>query len=316
MHTRRVLSDASGELAALDILQNAQNIAMDAPLALVFGWTGSTLSALDRTSKAYRERGFHVATVPGRFRPGLSFSIYDAEQLRKELEPLVAELLVGFPRWLRPGGPPIVIHLFSNGGAHGLHFTALNLKRMGQGRGIRFSLVSPRLIILDSSPNIPLVGDSGIVRQLNSTSISALAHFFVPILNFSIPPSAPARLLTLGMATGAVVSASFARLALTLVAPRYISNMGREMLSGLKNPDLNSADRLFLCGDADVICRVDEIRSFAASEGKRLGIEPEIVVFKGTGHVAHAAKWKKEYWQAVDRGLEKAGIAIRQGAKL
>lgn len=311
-----VIGDPKSPIARIDTLGNAPY--SDAPLCLLMGFTGSNFAALDRYAKSWSERGFHVCVIPGRFRLGLSFSLYDVQDLERDMRELAVELVGQFPGHFKRGehGNAVVAHLFSNGGAHSLFVLGRLLDGMsGTVDGEKPSLKSTKLLVLDSSPNVTLVGDTGVLRQFNPTAISALAHFFVPILGFKIPPSPLPRSSTLLLASGSVVAASLIRAACYVVAPSMVSNMGKEMVQGLENGDLKVAERLYLCGDADEICSVDEIRGFAEKEGERLGKKPTIVVFKGTGHVAHAPKWRAEYWAAIDRGLERARIAARSSKR-
>jgi hypothetical protein len=299
------ISDVSGPLiGSLSILLNASK---DAPLAIVLGWTGSTPAALEKSAAAYRDRGFHVAVLASRFRLGISFSVYDLDALVKELDPFASILLRELPDAFRQPGPNIVVHLFSNGGAHTLYMLLENLGKRTLAGDISPNMKNAALLVADSSPYIALVSESGYMRQLNPRAISAIANFFVPILG--VKSNLPVRILTLVMSFASIVGVGLARPFIALVKPELISNMGEEMKKGLRHPDFDGASRLFLCGTGDAIVYPEDVKEFAGAEEKRLGKPMEVAVFEGTGHVAHAAGWKGKYWAEVDRALAKVGIS-------
>ncbi|KAI9024625.1 hypothetical protein DFJ74DRAFT_50727 [Hyaloraphidium curvatum] len=306
-HVDIPLNDAQGLFATLHLRANAppRN-----PVAILFGWTGSSARMLEKYAAGYRARGFHVMAVPSRFHFGLTFSVYSLDRLRKEMDVVVDALKEHLPGVLGPeSGQPeqVVVQVFSNGGSHSLYHFLSNLDRRREA-GEQVSLSKTVLLVMDSSPNL-----KGEVEraQFSLSAIRGFARFLMPNLGWKPTPTNETLVFMIALVTFPAML--LARPFLPFVAPSLAGHdFSTEVRAALTSPEFDRALRLFLYGPGDIMVPAEGIRIFRDDEMARLGKDRiSFREFEGSAHVQHGMKWPKEYWEAVDGALNKAGIKAK-----
>ncbi|KID93450.1 hypothetical protein MAJ_10588, partial [Metarhizium majus ARSEF 297] len=182
-----------------------------------------------------------------------------------------------FPTATQSSSPPLLIHIFSNGGSSSIANLYDQYAAMaGPDEDKR---LPPHVTILDSCPGLWSMPHA---VAFVSVSLSPFQRLIAaPILY------AWAAVWSISMALG--------------IMPDFMGDWGR---AHNNNPG-NAAEirRVYIYSPSDTLIDYEEVEAHAA-EAKAKGFSVELEKFDGSAHVAHLRKDENRYWEIIRRTIE------------
>ncbi|KAI1852783.1 hypothetical protein JX265_003269 [Neoarthrinium moseri] len=243
-------------------------------LIIIASWTGA--------------RSVHIAKYIIKYQ-----ALYPASQillLRSTMNHIIRPSLIGpsikcaasvvrstFPTVTSSASPPLLIHMFSNGGSSSIA-NLYEQYRIMAGPDDEKQL-PPHVTIFDSCPGVYSITHAVAFVSVSLSSVQQLIA--APILY-----------------AWAVVWSAFMALGLL---PDSLGDWGKAH----NNDPGNKAEirRVYIYSPSDALIDYRAVETHAA-DAKTKGFSPKLEKYEGSAHVAHLRKDEKRYWEIVRRSME------------